>query len=176
MYKALKKISLNAILLSPDNFAEQEKQNCWIGREPSSDEAIAKAEQRLGVSLPNDVKEFYKVSNGTAEILSHTFSGFDAIEKIDWLKNAIPDIITNYAEMGETYAADLTNSIIIAGVNHVHNILIIQPHGVHKNWRYWEFTTYTPGENEFAGVEKYLDRLDDFLSEQIKNKNETLGQ
>lgn len=172
MEKHLKSISKNATLLCPDNFSEEEKKLQWIGKSPATEIEITTAEKRLGIELPEDVKEFYKNTNGTSEILSHTFCGFDAIENIDWLKNAIPDMLIWHAEMGEAYVADLTNSIIIAGVNHVHNILIIQPYGKHKIWRYWEFATYIPGETEFKGIEKYLERINDFLKDQIKNKDE----
>lgn len=173
IFKLTKNISTNAIALNAEIYSEKEKLEQWIGRVGATEEQIFETEKRLGISLPEDVKEFYKITNGTAEILSHTFSGFMPIHEIDWLKNAIPDMFTWYAEMGEAYVADLTNSIIIAGVNHVHNILIIQPHGKHKKWRYWEFATYIPGENEFKSINKYLERINDFLEEQIKNKHET---
>jgi hypothetical protein len=48
---------------------------------------------------------------------------------VDWLKNADAYLIECYAEMGEAYVNDLKNSIIIAGVNYCHSVLIIQPHG-----------------------------------------------
>lgn len=75
--------------------------------------------------------------------------------------------------MGEEYVADLTNSIIIAGLNYCHNVLIIQPYGIHKTWRYWEFASYIPGETPFAGIKKYLERLIDFMTDQNINKAET---
>ncbi len=173
MFKLMKHISKNAIEVNSEAFSDIEKEKNWIGTTPASKIEIENAEKRLGITLPDDVKDFYKITNGTAEILSHTFSGFMPIQEIDWLKNLIPEILEDYAGMGEAYVADFKNSIIIAGVNHVHNILIIQPYGEHENWRYWEFASYIPGENEFKGIHKYLERINDFLKDQIKNRDES---
>ena len=167
----LQSISKNAIALNPDFVhSAKEKKAAWIGKKPATDAAIRTAEKRLSVKLPQDVVDFYKITNGTSEILNQTFSGFMGIRDINWLKNLLPDTLENYAEMGEEYVKDLSNCIVIAGVNHVHQVLIIPPLDVHQNWRYWEFAHYIPGENSFNGMDSYLERLDDFLCDQIKNK------
>ncbi len=173
MRELLVKMSVSAIALNPETFTEQEKKVQWIGREPASVEAIAATEQRLNVKLPSDVIEFYQITNGTSEILSHTFSGFVVIEQIDWLTNVDQEVLENYAGMGEDYLNDLKNSILIAGVEHVHQILLIQPHGKFRKWRYWEFATYIPGANEFNDIATFLDRVNDFLIDQIKWKAES---
>ncbi len=173
MKDLLKQISKNTIALNSENFTEQEKQNVWIGKKPCIENEIAKTEKKLGIKLPKDVIDFYKISNGTSVILNQTFGGFEPIDKIDWMKNMQPQTFIDYEEMGEDYVNHLKNSIIIAGHNYPHQVLIIQPFAESKEWKYWEFASYIPGENEFDGIEKYLERLNDFLSEQIKNKNET---
>lgn len=170
MKKLLQQISKDTISLNSDFYSEEEKAAQWIGRNPATDEAIAEAEKRMGIKLPNDVIEFYKTTNGTSVIIDQTFGAFEAIEKVDWLKNADAYLIECYAGMGEAYVNNLKNSIIIAGINYCHSVLIIQPYGEHKEWRYWEFASYTPGETPFEGIEKYLERLDDFLTDQNKNK------
>jgi cell wall assembly regulator SMI1 len=172
MKMKLKSISINAIALNPDSYTEKEKKEQWIGKLSATDSEIAAVEKRLGINLPKDVRDFYNITNGTSEILSHTFSGFIEISKIDWLVNIQKETLEYYAEMGEAYVNDLRNSIVIAGLNHVHQILIIQPYGEQKEWRYWEFASYIPGETAFGGMEKYLERIDDFLKEQVKNKAE----
>ncbi len=173
MKALLLQISKEALTLNPDFFSEVEKTTLWIGRPPATGEAIVEAEKKLGVTLSNDVIELYKTSNGTSVILNQTFGAFDTIEKIDWLKNADPYLIECYAEMGEAYVNDLKNSIIIAGINYTHSVFLIQPYGEHKAWRYWEFASYIPGETTFQGIEKYLERLNDFLKDQNKNKDVT---
>jgi hypothetical protein len=170
----LQQISQNAIDLNPENYSKKEKKDIWIGQIPATTEAIADAQRRLGLILPEDIVELYKISNGTSEILRQTFGGFDAIESIDWLKKLQPETIEAYAGMGKEYMENLTNSIVISGANHPHMVLIIQPYGSSNKWRYWEFAHYIPGENVFEGIEKYLDRLNDFLKDQIKNKAEIL--
>jgi SMI1 / KNR4 family (SUKH-1) len=172
MKKLLATMSMSAIAHNPDDFTKQEKEDQWIGRDPASDEAIATAEKRLNVQLPPDIIEFYQITNGTSEILSHTFSGFLAIDQIEWLINTNQEVLENYAEMGEDYLNDLKNSILIAGLDHVHQILLIQPYGRSCKWRYWEFATYIPGANEFGSIEIYLDRINDFLADQIRLKKE----
>jgi SMI1 / KNR4 family (SUKH-1) len=169
----LKSISTNAIELNPELYSDKEKLKQWIGKPPANDNEIAATEKRLGIALPKDVIEFYKITNGTSEILSHTFSEFMTISQIDWLKNLQPETIDAYSGMGEAYVADLTNSILIAGLNHAHQILIIQPCDENTTWKYWEFASYLPGESAFNGIEKYLDRIDNFLKDQVKNKAET---
>jgi hypothetical protein len=166
----LKKISHHAIALDPENYSEKEVANKWIGNEPATKEGIQATEKRLGVELPQDVKDLYQETNGTSEILKQTFASFDPIDQIEWLKNLQPETIEAYEGMGKAYIKALNHSIVIAGANHPHMVLIIQPYGKRKKWRYWEFAGYIPGENEFFGIEKYLDRLSDFLADQIKNK------
>jgi hypothetical protein len=167
----LQQISQNAIKLHPENYTDEEKKEQWIGSKPATSKAIEATQKRLGTELPQDVKDLYRETNGTSEILKQTFGGFDPIDKIDWLKNIQPETIEAYAGMGEDYVEALNNSIVIAGANHPHMVLIIQPYGRREKWRYWEFAGYIPGENEFFGIEKYLDRLNDFLVDQIKNKD-----
>jgi hypothetical protein len=174
MKELLQQISKHSIFLNPDFYSEEEKAAQWIGRNSATDEAIAEAEKRMGVKLPNDVIEFYKTSNGTSVILNQSFGAFVPIEKVDWLKNADAYLIECYAGMGKAYVNDMKNSIIIAGINYCHSVLIIQPYGEHKEWRYWEFASYTPGETAFAGIEKYLERLEDFLNDQVINEDEAL--
>jgi hypothetical protein len=171
----LQQISKNAITLHPKNYTDDEKSNTWIGNKPASEVDIELTEKRLSVELPQDVKDLYRETNGTSEILKQTFGGFDPVDKIDWLKNIQPETIDAYAGMGEDYVEALKNSIVIAGTNHPHMVLIIQPYGRRKKWRYWEFAGYIPGENEFFGIEKYLDRLNDFLIDQIKNKETAIA-
>ncbi len=173
MKELLMTMSILAIAHNPDVFTEQEKKKQWIGREPASDEAVEFTEKRLKVKLPPDVLEFYQITNGTSEILSQVFGEFLAIDQIDWLTNIDQEVLENYAGMGEEYLKNLKNSILIAGLNHVHQILLIQPYDEFKTWRYWEFATYLPGANEFNNIEMYLDRVNDFLADQIKWKAES---
>ncbi len=113
MQEILQKISKEAISLNPGFFSEEEKTTQWIGRNPATTETITEVENKLGIKLPNDVIELYKVSNGTSVILNQSKSAFMPIEQIDWLKNVDPYLIECYAEMGEAYVNDLKNSIMM---------------------------------------------------------------
>jgi SMI1 / KNR4 family (SUKH-1) len=167
MKQLLKSISKEAIALNP-NFFGKEKNKQWIGREPAKKEAIAEVEKKLGIKLPKDVIEFYKITNGTSVILNQTYGAFIPLEQIDWLKNADPFLIECYTEMGEAYVNDLINSIIISGINYAHSVLIIQPYNEYNEWRYWEFASYFPGERPFKNMQEYLLQVNNFLIEQNK--------
>lgn len=151
-------------------FSKQEIESQWIGTEPALEEDIICTEERLGVKLPLDVIKLYRITNGTSVILNQTFCGFMPIQKIDWLKKADPYLIECYSEMGEEYVEDLNNSIIIAGLEFPHSILIIQPFGKHEDWRYWEFASYVPGETPFGGIMEYLERINQFLSKECSQE------
>ena len=86
MKKLLKHISNNTILLNPKSFSSIEKDSLRIGNKPTNIDTIINTENRLGVKLTNDVKEFYGIRDGTSVILNQTFSGFLPINKIDWMK------------------------------------------------------------------------------------------
>jgi SMI1 / KNR4 family (SUKH-1) len=172
MKELLQQISKQTLLLSKDFYSPEEVSANWIGRAPATDEAIAETKKKLGVKLPNDVVEFYKTSNGTSIISEHSFGAFLPIEKVDWLKNADAYLIECYNGMGEDYVNDLNNSIIIAGVEYVHSVLLIQPYGKHTEWRYWEFASYFPGEHPFKDMNAYLTRLVDIFDDQIQDKDE----
>jgi hypothetical protein len=171
--KSLQELSRNAIAFNAEHYSEAERRANWIGRTPATAKAIKAAQARIGVILPSDVVQLYKASNGTSVILNQTFGGFMPIETIDWLKNIQPNTLSDYAEMGEEYVETLKNCILISGIDYPHQVFIIQPYGKYQEWRYWEFAAYIPGENAFAGIEQYLERLNDFLLDQIKNKAET---
>jgi cell wall assembly regulator SMI1 len=70
MKQLLQQISKDTIKLHPDFYSDEEKAAQWIGRNPATDEAIAEAEKRMGIKLPNDIVEFYKISNGTSVIIN----------------------------------------------------------------------------------------------------------
>jgi hypothetical protein len=170
MKSLLIQLSKNAIAIYPEGFTEIEKAAQWIGKLPATDMAIAEAEKRLNVTLPADYKEFIKISNGTSILLDQTFGGFMPIEKIDFMVNLEPDTIANYAGISDDMTENLKNSIIVSGQNYIHLVLLIQPHGKFKDWQYWEFAHYTPGETPVENIQAYLTRINDFLVEQLKSE------
>ena len=56
-------------------------------RPPATDEEIASAEERLGIELPDDLKAFYRASNGMEFVDipdSMCMPGIRSIEDLDW--------------------------------------------------------------------------------------------
>jgi hypothetical protein len=167
MQKILESISALAIQFNPAGYSKKEQKEKWIGRKPATDADVEKLEKRLGVKLPKDVVQFYEITNGSSDMLHNHFSAFLPVSKVDFLNKLDPELIDAYAENKELLV-DLERAIVIAGLGQDLQILLIPPNSKSKKWRYWEFAHYIPGESEFSKLESYLERVEEFLSEQIK--------
>lgn len=64
---------------------EEVYQSKWMGYEPATETQIIEAEKRLGVSLPNSLRNFYLVTNGWRET-GHFIYDILPVEEIDWLQ------------------------------------------------------------------------------------------
>ncbi len=70
---------------------EADKENRWLGFAPATDTSIAAAESRLGVRLPQSLRNFYRVSNGWRQVSSAIYE-IVPIEELKFLKDADPDL------------------------------------------------------------------------------------
>ena len=132
---------------------------------PAANRSITQAEKRLQIKLPQDYILFLKLANGSGELISHTISGMESIEKIDWFRNCEIDTINAYRERGHLFIEDLSSSIVIAGKDHNHKLLLLPPKGDIKKWRYWEFASYFPGERQVDGIINYFETVLDTMKE-----------
>ena len=162
MEELLLEISKQVIELGDFDFNEIQKNNNWIGNSPATNEEISLKEKELNIILPKDYKEFLLISNGYAAS-NDIEPSFEKIERIDFLKNVIPEIIENYQ------IEELSESLIIAGFNGEQQFFLIPP----KNdvgWRYWKFANWQAGEHEFENLENYFLNIIEFNKEQIDNR------
>jgi len=75
----------------------------WLGFPGCSDEQIAAAEKRLGVSFPPSLRQFYAITNGWRDLNSFVYSILP-IEKIGYLDVVAPgvaEIVNSLATMEE---------------------------------------------------------------------------
>lgn len=132
---------------------------------PANERLILKVEQKLGVTLPEDYKEFLNFSNGLSatDVVEPTFL---PIEEIDYLKNIETYTIEGFSIEGiEDIGKQLEQSILIAGKDEEQYFLLIPPNQDYKKWKYWKFAAWIPGEHEFNNLEAYFSETLSFLEE-----------
>ena len=82
--KFLKRYSIE--LLSENSEIEVDEevyQSQWMGYEPVTESQIVEAEKRLGITLPDSLRNFYLVTNGWRETGYYIYDILP-VEKIDW--------------------------------------------------------------------------------------------
>lgn len=172
IYPTLKQVSLTSIHLGDFTFTEEQTKNNWIGNSPAFIEDITQVEKLLNIILPDDYKDFLKVSNGfhASNSVEPTFI---SVDKIDYLKNIDPELINIWIETGNTeIEIELKNSIVIGGINEEQYFLLIQPTEKNTKWRYWKFASWIPGEEEYIDLINYWNHVISFNQEQLNNINE----
>ncbi|MBV6623811.1 MAG: SMI1/KNR4 family protein [Rivularia sp. (in: Bacteria)] len=82
----LKRYSLELLADNSEIEVDEEVyQSQWMGYEPATETQIVEAEKRLGISLPNSLRNFYLVTNGWRET-GYFIYDILPVEKIDWLR------------------------------------------------------------------------------------------
>src|SRR5690606_20230757 len=122
-----------------------------LGEVPSTEREVAEVEGKLGVKLPEDYKEFLRITNGFSSP-NDIEPSFERITEIDYLKNFAPEIIDAYDVLPE-----LDNAIIVGAKLE------------NEDWRYWKFANWYPGEHEFENLKEYFKNVLSFIVEQHEN-------
>jgi len=163
----LKEISVTAIKLSPNKFTDEEREFGWLGNQPATKEAIKSAEQKLGMTLPEDYKAFLLITNGFFTPTDSTEPTFEPVENIDYLKNVddflievwcVPELI----DIGQ----QLAKSIIIGGLEDEQYFLLIPPADEKSEWKYWKFASWIPGEQPYKNLNDYFTSTLEFLKKE----------
>mgnify|MGYP000498278866 CR=1 FL=1 len=109
-----------------------------------------------------------KITNGFSQS-TITEPEFYSINKIDWLKNIDHELINIWKENGpEEIGEQLERAIIVADSNKEQQFLLISPTR-NKEWKFWKFGNWIPGEEEYESLEVYFEETLEFLIE-IKNE------
>ncbi|MBS2099618.1 SMI1/KNR4 family protein [Carboxylicivirga linearis] len=161
----LTSISKQMIRLAEYDFTENQVQSIWIGNRGATPEEIKKTEDRLRINLPNDYRDFILTSNGFQKI-NEVEPTFFSIGEIDYLKNVDTNLIEIWKAFG-TYdiGKTLEKSIIIGGIMEEQSFLLIPPDNQYKNWRYWKFAAWIPGEEPYENLKEYFSKVLEFMNE-----------
>lgn len=86
----------------------------WIGNPPAIAGDIKLTEDRLGVVFPDSYKNFLLITNGFPAPIDIE-PEFEPVDKIDYIKNIDPDLVTLWDGTDSEECIDLPRSILIAG-------------------------------------------------------------
>lgn len=153
MKDLLKAISEKAIKYEDFNFTSEQIENNWLGTISVTQEQINKAENKLGIKLPEDYVEFLKITNGFSAS-NDIEPSFESIENIDYLKNIEPFAIEAYS-----YLPELKNAILIAGIDEEQYFLLLPPELKDGDWKYWKFANWFPGEHPYPNLKEYFENI-----------------
>ena len=131
-----KQISQLAIKLGDVAFTDEQIKSQWLGNAPATAAEIKLAEDRLGVELPQDYKDFLLVTNGFSAP-NDIEPSFEPVNNIDFLKTVDSDLIDIWSEVELIeIGKELAKSIIVAGINEEQYFLLIPPDSVGEKWKY----------------------------------------
>ncbi|WP_449398688.1 SMI1/KNR4 family protein [Chryseobacterium wanjuense] len=172
MKELLLAISILSVKLGDanENASKFQIQSQWLGFEPAKTEEIIKTEKRLHVILPEDYKDFLKITNGFSapNTVEPTFM---KVEEIDYLKNIDSELVEIWGEGDVEMGNVLKKSILIAGKDEEQYFLLIPGENVNGKWKYWKFANWQPGEHEFENLHHYFKDVLEFCEkESLENK------
>lgn len=152
----LTNISRLAIEQQSTNFSNEAISNGWLGYTPAHTEDIARAEARLGITLPEDYKQFLLTSNGFNAI-SRTGVTLAPVSAIQRYIDVDPDNVELWNEGRDEpgWGEPFKNSIIIGGFEDEQQLLLLpMPDG---SWACWFFAFWVPGEHAYPSLRYYME-------------------
>jgi hypothetical protein len=172
MKSILKEISILAIQLNDRAFNNDQNNLNWLGNTPGSENEIKSAESRLGVVFPEDYKDFLLATNGFFTPDDAIEPTFEKIENVDYLKN-IDGFLINVWNEGTLIdvGKQLTNAIVVGGINDEQYFLLIPPESSHTKWQYWKFANWIPGEERYENLENYFITVLESLKDTVAKGN-----
>jgi cell wall assembly regulator SMI1 len=164
MKNTLHEISKLAIQLDEFAFTNEQRTLKWLGQPAASKEEIEGAENRLGVQLPKDYKDFLLITNGFFTPQDSTEPTFEKIDKVDHLKSVDPFLLEVWnKEPLAVVGKQLNRAVVIAGINDEQHFLLIPPDSSLDKWQYWKFANWIPGEKGYENLEHYFKSVLDFM-------------
>lgn len=128
----------------------------WLGASPCTLEDIRNTEQRLGITLPEDLKSFYLTSNGFLQP-SYTQTSVFPIAKVTRLD------IEEYLGYNilKYYPRDFVNKLksafIIGDGDNKHQYLLLVPDTNQKSkWIYMKYGSWMGGESYYETITDYF--------------------
>jgi len=166
LWKELLGAISEAAIKADDNkqIAADMREKGWLGCPGATKEAISEAEERLGVTLPDDYKAFLAVTNGFGRV-SVTSGVLLPVAEIDYLKNVEEpfafDLLLDYppeeGEDEETYQEKLRNAILISEYGDEQQVWLVPEDQAKTRWQTWFFATWIPGNERYPGFRHYME-------------------
>jgi cell wall assembly regulator SMI1 len=163
----LKKISHIAVDQKVRGLSEGHVLSCWLGTFPAHSDDIKMAEQKLGVKLPEDYKEFLLTTNGFFTPCDSTEPTFEKVSDITYLKDVDPFLLEIWNEgVLENIGRQLNRAIVVAGLNDEQYFFLIPPVDEANNeWQYWKFANWIPGEEPYENLQTYFESVLDLMED-----------
>ena len=160
----LQKLSDAAIKTDDESYYDQDvRQSDWIGYQGATKEEIRQAEEKLGITLPADYKDFLTTTNGLRRV-SVTSGALLPVAQIDYLKNIeepyMFDLLLDYPQKeGEedAYREKLSNAILISQYPDEQQVWLIPEDQAKTRWQTWFFAAWMPGETRYPGFRHYVE-------------------
>jgi len=160
----LQKLSDAAIKIDDNSFYDQDvRQSGWLGYQGATKEEIRQAEEKLGITLPADYKDFLATTNGLKRI-SVTSGALLPISEIDYLKNIeepyMFDLLLDYPQKDweeDAYREMLSNAILISQYPDEQEVWLIPEDQAKTRWQTWSFAAWLPGEIRYPGFRYYIE-------------------
>lgn len=137
----------------------------WIGYDPATEEQIAVAEARLGVTLPPSYRAFLKTSNGW-RVCNPWMEAVYPVENIDFTRNTDLDLIEIWAHSGTGAASaslsDIAHTIRISAWTDM-AVLLLNPQKstTEGEWEAWFYSDTIQGAEVFPS---FWDLMQDQLN------------
>lgn len=157
MKKILKDISIKSIELGDINseLSTHQLNSLWIGYEPSLENEIDSVEQRLGIKLPQEYKDFLMITNGF-HAANSVEPSFCQLDQIDFLMKVDPELQEIWNEGNPEVGQKLKTAIKIGGFGEDQYFFLIPPSNENSNWEYWIFAAWAPGETVYNTLIDYF--------------------
>jgi len=157
--KLLENISVLAIKDDPALYAGPMTTSNWLGNDPALEDDILTTERRIGMKLPEDYREFLKVSNGFTSH-SNIYSALLPVEKIDWLsvlEKDLVDIVEESIEMEKEKYHGLTKKCLLVGGLFEEEQVLLFPTS-DSSWECWSLVVPGGcGETWYPGFRYYIE-------------------
>jgi len=159
----LKEISTASIGMDPEMFEKEIIDAGWIGFPGANSSDIEKAEKRLGLSLPEDYKQFVLTSNGL-QSFPRCNPDLLPIGEIDYIKNVVaPDTYEGLCDFPidgiepESLESLLSRGIMISRYPDEQMVWLIAPRQKGGAWETWFFAYWVPGERRYPGFRYFIE-------------------
>ncbi|MBV2363570.1 SMI1/KNR4 family protein [Streptomonospora nanhaiensis] len=135
------------------NITEEQHRTRWMGREPATEEAVAAAEDRLGVRLPPSLRAFLKASDGWLGVGGWVSEVYPCAE-LDWMRDTESGgyIVDMYREEGDAddYVAFFERALEVASGE---DFWLLDPARVNADGE-WGAVLFTP---KYGDLEEFPD-------------------